>query len=82
MKDHKTGRQAIQGKSSYPQHYYPYVPPYSVSRFPYSVFNAQPYVHPLNHPHFQAPTQGNLRPQRLPYQVPYNPPPMQNYAQE
>ncbi|KAH0669899.1 hypothetical protein KY289_024392 [Solanum tuberosum] len=52
----------VQGQSSYPQHYYPYVPQYSVSPSPYTVFNAQQYVHPPNRPHFRAPTQGNLRP--------------------
>ncbi|WMV18264.1 hypothetical protein MTR67_011649, partial [Solanum verrucosum] len=75
----KTGRI---GQSSYPQHYYPYVPQYQVYPSPYTVFNAQSYVHPPTCPHFRDPTQGNLRPQRPPYQVPYNPPPMQNYAQE
>ncbi|WMV44897.1 hypothetical protein MTR67_038282 [Solanum verrucosum] len=54
----------------------------SVSPSPYTVFNAQSYVHSPNRPHFWAPTQGNLHPQRPPYQVPYNAPPMQNYAQE
>ncbi|XP_049414840.1 uncharacterized protein LOC125877655 [Solanum stenotomum] len=53
-----------------------------VSPSPYTVFNAQSYAHFPNRPHFWAPTQGNLRPQRPPYQVPYNPPSMQNYAQE
>ncbi|WMV45394.1 hypothetical protein MTR67_038779, partial [Solanum verrucosum] len=72
----------LQGQSSYPQHYYPYVPQYPVSPSPYTVFNAQLYVHSPNCPHFLGLTQGNLRPQRPPYQVPYNPTPMQNYAQE
>jgi len=72
----------LQGQSSYPQHYYPYVPQYPVTPSPYTVFNAQSYVHSPNRPHFRAPTQGNLRPQRPPYQVPYNSSPMQNYAQE
>ncbi|KAH0698760.1 hypothetical protein KY284_012975 [Solanum tuberosum] len=33
-------------------------------------------------PTIWVPTQGNLQPQRPPYQVPYKPPPMKNYAQE
>ncbi|XP_015161970.1 uncharacterized protein [Solanum tuberosum] len=72
----------LQRQSIYPQHYYPYAPQYPVSPSPYTVFNAQSYVHSPNRPHFRAPTQGNLRPQRPPYQVPYNPSSMQNYAQE
>ncbi|XP_049401663.1 uncharacterized protein LOC125865510 [Solanum stenotomum] len=55
---------------------------HTVSPSPYTVFNAQSYVHSPNRPHFRALTQGNLRPQRPPYQVPYNPLPMQHYAQE
>ncbi|KAK4707293.1 hypothetical protein R3W88_033140 [Solanum pinnatisectum] len=58
----------VQGQSSYPPHYYPYVPQYPISLSPYTIFNAQSYVHSPNRPHFWAPTQGNLRPQRLPYQ--------------
>ncbi|KAH0763564.1 hypothetical protein KY290_019637 [Solanum tuberosum] len=59
----------LQGQSSYPQHYYPYVPQFPVSPSPYTVFHAQSYVHPPNRPHFWAQTQGNLRPQRPPYQL-------------
>ncbi|XP_015075319.1 uncharacterized protein LOC107019300 [Solanum pennellii] len=53
-----------------------------VSPSPYTVLNAQSYVHPPNRPHFQAPSQGNFRPQRPPYQVPYNSLLMQNYAED
>ncbi|KAK4710016.1 hypothetical protein R3W88_004529 [Solanum pinnatisectum] len=35
----------VQGQSSYPQHYYLYVPQYPVSPYPYTVFNAQSYGH-------------------------------------
>ncbi|KAH0688925.1 hypothetical protein KY289_016283 [Solanum tuberosum] len=42
----------LQGQSSYPQHYYPYVPQFPVSPSPYTVFHAQSYVHPPNRPHF------------------------------
>ncbi|XP_027771374.1 uncharacterized protein LOC114076473 [Solanum pennellii] len=54
----------------------------NLSPSPYTVLNAQSYVHPPNHPHFRAPSQGKFLPQRPPYQVPYNSPLMQNYAQD
>ncbi|KAK6775863.1 hypothetical protein RDI58_026864 [Solanum bulbocastanum] len=56
----------IQGQSSYPQHYYPYVPQYSVSASSYTVFNAQQYMYPPNCPYFWAPAQVNLRSPRPP----------------
>ena len=61
---------SVQGQLNYHQHYYPYAPQYPVSPSPYTVLNAQSYVHPPNRPHFRAPSQGNFRPQRPPYQVP------------
>ncbi|XP_027767963.1 uncharacterized protein LOC114074305 [Solanum pennellii] len=73
---------SVQGQLSYPQHYYPYATQYPVSPSPYTVLNAQSFVHPPNRPHFWAPSQGNFRPQRPPYQVPYNSPLMRNYAQD
>ncbi|XP_015076003.1 uncharacterized protein LOC107020230 [Solanum pennellii] len=73
---------SVQRQLSYPQHYYPYAPQYPVSPSPYTVLNAQSYVHPPKRPHFRAPSQGNFRPQRPPYQVSYNSPLMQNYAQD
>ncbi|XP_027771420.1 uncharacterized protein LOC114076506 [Solanum pennellii] len=57
---------SVQGQLSYPRHYYPYAPQYPVSPSPYTVLNAQSYVHPPNRPHFWAPSQGNFRPQRPP----------------
>ncbi|XP_019252792.1 PREDICTED: uncharacterized protein LOC109231596 [Nicotiana attenuata] len=74
--------QVQQGKSSYPQHYYPPpIPQYSVGPPQYTVFNAQSYARPPNQ-QVRAPAPRAPRPQQQNFRALYNARPRQDYGRE